>query len=336
MPRGGWRHWLRRGLIALLGLFVLFSVLPWMLPRGSTATDLPDAPFPDSSIRMLDQVRWHSRTDGPPARPLVVLIHGFAGSTVSWDQTRPVLHGRGWRTLAVDLPAFGYSGRDPLPIDETAALWQLIEAERQDQPVVLVGHSMGAGVVARLALARPDATQGLILVDGSPGFGGRRGGWRATLTRGLLAYPPVPRWIDWYASHWLYTPGKFAELLGSAFGRVPTPEEIEAYLAPMRIEGTSAAILTRMSRHNTAPPLDSNRLSMPVTLIWGRDDTWVPLAVGENTQQRLPQAQLKVIENAGHNPMETHPEAFTLLLLQALENAIRPDFVPLPDERQAP
>ncbi len=332
-----WRRSLKRGALMLVVLFVLLSVLPWLLPRGSEATALPDQPYSDSRVRQIDGVRWHSRTDGPDGRPLVVLIHGFSGSTASWERTRPVLHGRGWRTLAIDLPAFGYSGRDPLPTDETAALWQLIETERHSQPVALVGHSMGAGVVTRLALARPEAAQALVLVDGGISFGSRPGGLRATLIRGLLAYPPVPRWIDWYASHWLYTPEKFAELLGSALGRAPTPDEIEAYLAPMRIEGTSAAILARMSRQGVALPEDSpGRLTMPITLIWGRDDTWVPLSVGERTQQRLPQAELKVIERAGHNPMETHPEAFTLLLLQALDNAIRPDYIPLPSEPPTP
>lgn len=338
MADSRWRRWARRGFLGLLGLFLLFSLLPYGLPRGTPATALPDQPFADSRVRTLEGVRWHSRAGGPEGRPLVVLIHGFSGSTASWERTRPVLHARGWRTLAIDLPAFGYSGRDPLPGDETAALWQLIDAEAQGQPVALVGHSMGAGVVTRLALARPDAAQALILVDGGPSLGGPRGGsWRGSALRGLLAYPPVPRWIDWYASHWLYTPEKFAELLGSAYGRVPTPTEIEAYLAPIRVAGTSAAILQRMSRRGEALPADAaDRLTLPITLIWGRDDTWVPLAVGERAQQRLPQAALKIIEGAGHNPMETHPEAFTLLLLQALDNAIRPDFIPLPAATPTP
>lgn len=336
IPR--WRRWLKRGLITVAVLFVLLSVLPWLLPRGSEATALPDRPFADSRVTMIGDVRWHHRNDGPEGRPLVVLIHGFSGSTASWERTRPVLHGSGWRTLAIDLPAFGYSSRDPLPTDETAALWKLIEAERQGQPVALVGHSMGAGVVTRLALARPESTQGLILVDGGPALGdSRSGSWRGPALRTLLAYPPVPRWIDWYASHWLYTPEKFAELLGSAYGRPPTPAETEAYLAPMRVEGTSAAILARMSRRGEALPADvASRLTLPITLIWGREDRWVPLAVGERAQARLPQAELKVIEGAGHNPMETHPEAFTLLLLQALDNAIRPDYIPLPDTPATP
>lgn len=316
-------------LIGLLGLFLLASVLPYLLPRGAFAP-LPEQPYDDSRITTIDGVRWHLRAGGPEGRPLVVLIHGFSGSTASWERTRPVLHGRGWRTLAIDLPAFGYSGRDPLPVDETAALWQLIEAERQGQPVALVGHSMGAGVVTRLALARPESTQGLVLVDGGPALGTRRSG-RGGLAPLLFAYPPVLRWVDWYASHFLYTPEKFSELLGSAYGRTPTAAEIEAYLAPMRVEGTSGAILKRMNRSGSPLPEDAaSRLSLPITLIWGREDRWVPLSVGERAQQRLPQAELKIIEAAGHNPMETHPEAFTLLLLQALENAIRPDFIPLP------
>lgn len=90
----------------------------------------------------------------------------------------------------------------------------------------------------------------------------------------------------------------------------------------MQVAGTSEAILRRMTAPRTPLPADAaQRLTMPLILIWGRDDTWVPLAVGQRTQQRFPQATLQVMDGAGHNPMETHIDAFGAVLIDSLSES---------------
>ncbi len=45
-------------------------------------------------------------------------------------------------------------------------------------------------------------------------------------------------------------------------------------------------------------------------ILWGEQDTWVPIATGERLYADLPGSRMVRLAGAGHNPMETHAEAF--------------------------
>lgn len=98
--------------------------------------------------------------DGPP----VVLVHGLAGFKEAWGDLPRALAAAGMRAVAVDLP--GAVGRAPRgPCDATAhtvALARLLD--RLGPGVALVGHSLGAQVVLRLARARPGTIRAVALL----------------------------------------------------------------------------------------------------------------------------------------------------------------------------
>lgn len=56
------------------------------------------------------------------------------------------------------------------------------------------------------------------------------------------------------------------------------------------------------------------QLHLPVLLIWGDADPISPPAVGQYLQQQLPQAQLAVIPDGGHNVAQTHTDQVTALI----------------------
>lgn len=115
---------------------------------------------------------------GNPEGRRVILIHGTPGSATDWAdvlvQPAPSLE-----YIAVDRPGFGES--DPgaaLPSFQAQAdaLAPLLVERRGVRPI-LVGHSLGGPIAARLAADRPDEVGGLVLVAGSfdpaferPGF----------------------------------------------------------------------------------------------------------------------------------------------------------------------
>jgi pimeloyl-ACP methyl ester carboxylesterase len=66
--------------------------------------------------------------------------------------------------------------------------------------------------------------------------------------------------------------------------------------------------------------LDATALAIPALAIWGENDTWVSLQSRSNILERMPGVQLRVIEQAGHNPMETHFDQFIALWLGFLNN----------------
>ena len=102
----------------------------------------------------------HDSGEGPgDDRPVVVLVHGLASSSVTFDNLVPLLE-PDYRCIAIDLLGFGRS-----PIDEhTAALRRTIRSLRLRRPFTLVGHSLGSLISARYAARRRDDVSHLVMV----------------------------------------------------------------------------------------------------------------------------------------------------------------------------
>ncbi|WP_141651211.1 alpha/beta fold hydrolase [Microbacterium sp. 3J1] len=110
----------------------------------------------------------------------VVLLHGMMGSSESWWRVIPLLVEQGWRVLALDLPGHGLSPRDPYLTIERAgsSVVETVRHHAPEHPVVAVGHSYGATVLAEAARRlRPTLA---IYVDAGLAFPGRQD--RAELT----------------------------------------------------------------------------------------------------------------------------------------------------------
>ncbi len=115
------------------------------------------------------------------AAPLVLLVHGNVSSSLFYRPLMAALPPE-WHVLAPDLR--GYGETEPLPIDGTHGLrdwsldlWSFVDALGfGDRPVHLAGWSMGGGVIAQMAIDRPEAVASLTLISPlSPyGFGGTR------------------------------------------------------------------------------------------------------------------------------------------------------------------
>jgi lipase len=109
---------------------------------------------------------------GPPpeaAASVVLAVHGVTASHVAWRTVARELAGRTAACLvAPDLRGRGRSATLPCPyglathVDDLTAVLDHVGADR----AVMVGHSMGAHVAARLAADQPRRAAGLVLVDG--------------------------------------------------------------------------------------------------------------------------------------------------------------------------
>src|SRR5687767_1886691 len=59
----------------------------------------------------VDGVRVHYQEAGDPTAPALVLIHGFASSTLVWSKVFLRIAEAGFRVIAIDMLGFGYSGK---------------------------------------------------------------------------------------------------------------------------------------------------------------------------------------------------------------------------------
>jgi pimeloyl-ACP methyl ester carboxylesterase len=97
----------------------------------------------------------------------IIFVHGTPGSANSWVDyvLEPPL---GTEVLALDRPGFGQSGPDealPGLGAQAAAVVALLPAD--GRKAVLVGHSLGGAVVARVAADQPQRVQALVLLASS-------------------------------------------------------------------------------------------------------------------------------------------------------------------------
>ncbi len=295
-------------------LLVLALTIPWLLPRPGIDGEIPDQPFSDSRFSEVRGTRLHYRarlTEANGDSPLVVLVHGFGGSAFSWSATLDALEDWQLDVIAPDLPPFGYSERSGSGADWSELVLALAQELAPGRELVLVGHSVGAGVIAASAARSDGQVRQLVFVGGGPGQ--RR--QRSAAWRGLLAVPSIGRALETVAAHRLLEKDTFAELLATALGREPTAEELAGYREPLRIPGTYPALMRRMSQGADTSGWEST----PAAAIWGEKDARVPLEVGKQLQENFAGLELLVIPEAGHNPMETHPEQFEALLADLLE-----------------
>lgn len=97
--------------------------------------------------------------------PDVVILHGLGTTAQDWLPVSRLL-ARHYRVTLVDLPGHGMSPLpEPFSLDRAVAALDRALAETSDQPVILVGHSLGGLVAAQEALERPDRVRGLVLVE---------------------------------------------------------------------------------------------------------------------------------------------------------------------------
>jgi pimeloyl-ACP methyl ester carboxylesterase len=108
---------------------------------------------------------------GNPAGPCVVLVHGTPGSATGWADylTRPPM---GVDVVALDRPGFGSSAPDGAVTSLAAQAAAVIALLPTDgRPVVLLGHSLGAPIVAwaaaQLAAEQPERSVAIVMLAGS-------------------------------------------------------------------------------------------------------------------------------------------------------------------------
>lgn len=314
------RKLLRISGISLAALFAAFCVVPYLIPLPGDAPVAAEALAPPGGrFLTIAGTRTFLVEEGPKDGPAVVLVHGFGGSTFSWRKNVGPIATAGFHVVAFDLPGFGLSDKKwdadyshPAAADFVVAAMTELEIRR----AALVGHSLGGNIVAHVAERHPEVVERLVFVapvffEGkAPGAG-----------RWLLRFPPVRRWAQIIVRRQLKPPGS-GRTLRTGFGdpSLVTKEVIEGYAAPRRMKDWELALLG-MARDTSKSVLARSlkEIRVPVLIVWGDRDTWVPIARGEPLRKELPQAEWFVLPGAGHLVLEERPDDFVARLIEFLK-----------------
>jgi pimeloyl-ACP methyl ester carboxylesterase len=256
-------------------------------------------------------VLTHYERFGSSGSP-IVLVGGFLEPSDTWEGVARVL-ARHHRVVAMDLAGFGYSQR--------AGSYRLADWQRQLDALMravgfsralLVGHSLGAGVVAAEALAHPRRTSGIVLVDGDALAGG--GG--PPILRDLIVDPYrtsvlriVTGW-DW----------AMRRIIRQAYAPDPVhidKRELERWRRPLRVDGTEDALARMLGNGVQGLNLsDLARVRVPATVVFGQRDGSVPVSSGRRVAGVL-HAPMTIIPGAGHLSHITHPGAVASAIARA-------------------
>ncbi len=294
----------------LLVLFILFSVVPYLVRVETAEVSREELVFTNSDFIFINDLELHYRK-WPGDKDLgknVLLVHGMGASTFTWRYTAPVLQEKGFRVVAVDLPGFGLSERRS-GLDHTAGargelLWAMLEELFPGKQWNLVGHSMGGAAVTAMALQRPDQTESITLAAAAieP--------FEPSPYSALLSYPPAGQWLRVFSARVIRDESRIEELLASAYGQQPAEIEVAGYYLPLNIRNT-ATTWPDLLRTAPEPLMDRlDQLKAPVLCIWGEEDQWVPPEQGEEIGRLIPNSKLVLMEGEGHSPMETAPDRF--------------------------
>lgn len=242
----------------------------------------------------------HFELAGPTAGPLVVLIHGVSGPMEVWNRTVGPLHQAGFRTLRFDHFGRGYSERVEGPYDLdlfVRTVEQLLVHLDQEQPVHLVGSSMGALVATEFALRHPGQAASVALI-GPAGF--------PLEVTALAELRKVPG-LGEYAMA-VFGDAKILEHNRAYFhDHRPFVWMLQRVEEQLEVRGSKSAILSTLRHTPVQSYLEGYRdlgaLDVPVWIAWGEEDQTFPISNAPSARDAMPTAAFNRIPSAAHLPM---------------------------------
>lgn len=226
---------------------------------------------------------WYREALGDPAPPPLVLLHGAGSSSLIWlYQLRALQSDRS--CFAPDLPGHGKSDDDPTCttpqryLDYLEGFLHALDLP----PFVLAGHALGASLALDFAAAHPERVRALILVSAG-----------ATLPASPLLFEALQGSIQVWTRfmedllYSLHTPRRFVHKSNEGGLHADPDVVLRDFQMAATYDVTAAASIVRT----------------PTLLITGHDDAMTPPALTEALDQRLHDATLDIVDQAGHMVM---------------------------------
>jgi pimeloyl-ACP methyl ester carboxylesterase len=286
-----------------------------------------------SEFEAVHQVRLHGhrvsyRTAG--SGPVVLLVHGIAGTSEQWAEVAPVL-AEEYTVVAPDLLGHGQSAKPvgDYSLGAYAVSLRDLLVVLDHRRATIVGHSLGGGIAMQFAYEYPVFAERLVVMS-SGGLGrevhpilraatlpgaelvlpllahervlGAGGAVGQVLARlGLRAGPDIAEMARGYAS------------LGDAQARAAFLHTVRAVIdhSGQRVSAADRLYLTSL---------------LPTLIVWGRRDPLIPATHGEIAHGQMPGSRLEIFEEAGHFPHLDEPIRFAALLREFLDETDPAEF----------
>ncbi len=261
---------------------------------------------------------------GGGSGPVLVLIHGMAGSSVTWEPIIGELT-RHYTVIAPDLPGHGESDkpRGDYSLGAHASSIRDLLVALGHERATIVGQSFGGGVAMQLAYQHPECCERLVLVS-SGGLG-----QEVALLLRALTLPGADYLMPIACNGRVRDAGVAVTGFFDRLGLRPVPAVAEMWRSFASLSDAS----TRAAFHHTlrsVVDMHGQRVNaadrmylaadVPTLIVCGDHDPIIPLEHGINTHEMIPGSRLEVFEGAGHFPHCEQPERFVEVLVDFVDS----------------
>ncbi len=303
-----------RRLLAIVVVGLLVVVLGPPLFYAFRSPEPPELPPAGITVELSDGTRVNA-LDIPGDEPALVLVHGSPGSAYDWRPLPEVLARSGRRVIAYDRKGYGHS--PPRPEGEPSSyasnasdLLAFLEALDLEDATI-VGWSFGGGTAIAAASRDPSRIGELVLV-GSVGPTYAEHVEEPPLFIRLLYSGPARAWIARVPPA---SQGMAALVSQAAFSFQEMPEwwlpQLVANVGRPHARATSAS----EGEQQDWSELDPARVPVPILVVHGSEDLFVPLAVGEDLAAAAREGELVTIDEGSHMIPITHAEEMAAAIL---------------------
>jgi pimeloyl-ACP methyl ester carboxylesterase len=273
---------------------------------------------------LLHWVEFGSFAETSVGKPPTVLLHGLNDSSLTWRQIAPGL-ARDRRVIVLDLPGHGTSDRPNAGYElawyaKIVAAWIEVLALTADEPVDIVGHSLGGGIALMLLqVCRPRIRR---LVLAAPGGLGRE-------ITFMLRLASIAGVVEHFGQPFMALGTRLA--LRQWRDRLPSGHIAE--LSALNSRRGSARAFSRTvrglvswsgQRHSFCRHAYEIAGLPPIAILWGDRDSVLPIAHGRALAQGIEGVKLTELTGCGHYLHHDDPESF----LQGVRDALDAIFWP--------
>ncbi len=250
-----------------------------------------------------------------PAKPDLVLIHGWGLGSAAWDPALAPLEQR-FRVRRLALPGYdradsGVNERSSQFLDGKASFIETATALTDSLPAgaCLCGWSLGSMLALQMAALAPQRVARLILVGSTPSFM-QRADWQPAQPPALL-----DSFRDAVTADAGATLQRFVAVLNQGDSQArANGRTLSRQLLASRLPD-AATLLTGLGWLRDVDLREQiASVATPTLLIHGENDPLMPLAAARWLHAKLPDSQLKVIAGAAHAPFLNDTEGFAKLI----------------------
>lgn len=228
----------------------------------------------------MTEVNWSVKGEGRDA----LLLHGWGGSIESLEELQLRLSDKGYKVYNLDLPGFGSSEKLKSVMDladYAEFIGDFIGENKLINPV-LVGHSFGGKIAAKYCIDENNKVSQLILINSSgikPRNSLKKSIFRMLSKVGKFIFSlPLLRRAEPFAQKFLYK------------GLV---REVDYLNADDMRETMSMVVDEHLDD-------ELEKIQNDTLIIWGENDSYVPLWMGQRFTELIPQSKFVMVEDATH------------------------------------